>query len=398
MAFPLPDLPSIAVLPFVNISGDPKQEFFSDGITEDIITALSKIPRLFVIARNSTFTYKGKSVKVQQVAEEMGVQYVLEGSVQWSGDRVRITAQLIDAITGHHIFSERYDRDLKDIFALQDDITMKIMTAMQVKLTYGEQVRMMAKGTKNLEAYLKLMQAFEYRHILNREGQARYQRLAEEAIALDPGYALAYGFLASAIGQQMVIGAYPPGALKRAWELAQKAVSIDDSSSLLHVVLAFLSVIYKRDYEMGIAEAERAVALEPNSSEAYTQLAINIHWTGRSEESIPLFKKAIRLSPIPPTRLVTNLGNAYRMVGKYEDAITIYKKALQKNPDQVLDHLGLAATLMLAGREDEARAAAAEVLRIDPNFSLERLSGAIPMKDPAKKERWISSLRKAGLK
>ncbi len=205
MAFPLPDKPSIAVLPFVNLSGDPKQEFFSDGITEDIITALSKIPKLFVIARNSTFTYKGKPVKVKQVSEELGVRYVLEGSVQKSGDRVRITAQLIDALTGHHLWSERYDRDLKDLFALQDEVTMKILMAMQVKLTEGEQASLGEKhfsGKQGLDCYLKVLEASHYISLFsiagNNTGSADrggdYNEVAGESMGIYPfGYGLPYG-------------------------------------------------------------------------------------------------------------------------------------------------------------------------------------------------------------
>jgi adenylate cyclase len=400
MAFPLPDKPSIAVLPFVNMSGEKEQEYFSDGLTEDIINALSKIPSVFVIAGNSTFTYKGKSVKVQQVAEEMGVKYVLEGSVRREGNRVRITAQLIDAITGHHLFSERYDRELKEIFSLQDEMTMKIMTAIRVKLTHGEQDRMLAKGTKNLEAYLKLLQSREHREIINKEQQALSRQLAEEAIALDPGYAIAYSAAAAAIGNEVWAGAYknPKEALQRAIELAQKAIAIDESLAFPHIILGYLSILANRDYEKGIAEAERAVALEPNSADAYTQLAINLSWAGRSEEAIPLFQKAIRLSPIPPARCLFNMAACYRIVGQYEDAIAIYKKILQKQPDQMLAHLGLAATLMLAGREDEARTQAAELLRIDPKFSLERFAKTLTYKNQAEIDRYIGALRKAGLK
>ena len=400
MAFPLPDKPSIAVLPFTNMSGEKEQEYFSDGLTGDIINALSKIPSVFVIAGNSTFTYKGKSVKVQQVAEEMGVKYVLEGSVRREGNRVRITAQLIDAITGHHLFSERYDRELKEIFSLQDEMTMKIMTAMRVKLTHGEQDRMLAKGTKNLEAYLKLLQSREHREIVNKEQQALSRQLAEEAIALDPGYAIAYSAAAAAIGNEVWAGAYknPKEALQRAIEMAQKAIAIDESLAFPHIILGYLSILANRDYEKGIAEAERAVALEPNSADAYTQLAINLSWAGRTEEAIPLFKKAIRLSPIPPARCLFNMAACYRIIGQHEDAIAIYKKILQKQPDQMLAHLGLAATLMLAGREDEARTQAAELLRIDPKFSLERFAKTLTYKNQAEIDRYIGALRKAGLK
>ena len=201
MAFPLPDKPSIAVLPFTNMSNDKEQDYLADGLAEEIINALSKLSNVFVIARNSTFTYKGKPVKVQQVAEELGVRYVLEGSVRKMGDKVRITAQLVDALTGNHLMSEQYERDLKDIFAIQDDVTMKVLTSLRVNLTEGESARTFARGTKNLEAYLKLLQAYEQRAIWNKESQARARQLAEEAITLDPGYAQAYSQLALALDE-----------------------------------------------------------------------------------------------------------------------------------------------------------------------------------------------------
>jgi adenylate cyclase len=231
MAFPLPDKPSIAVLPFVNLSDDPKQSFLGDALAEEVINGLAKLRQVLVIARNSSFTYKGKAVDVKQVGREQGVRYVLEGSVQRSGDRLRITAQLIDATTGHHLFSERYDRDLKDIFAIQDDITMKILTAMQVALTEGEAGWMSAKGTKNLEAYLKVMQSTQLRSALTKENMARSRQLAEEAIALDPGYAMAYSSAAGALANEVYLGAYknPKEALERATKLAEKGVALEDS-------------------------------------------------------------------------------------------------------------------------------------------------------------------------
>jgi TolB-like protein len=206
MAYPLPDKPSIAVLPFDNLSEDPKQEYFSDGLTEEIISALGSVPKLFVIARNSTFTYKGKPVKVQQVAEELGVRYVLEGSVRKGGDTIRITAQLVDALSGHHLWAKRYDRNLDDIFAVQDEITKEIISAMQVKLTEGEQVQAAARGTDNLEAYLKYLQANEYLTRQNIESTALAKQSAEEAIALDPEYAWAYYALARATTWEVWLG------------------------------------------------------------------------------------------------------------------------------------------------------------------------------------------------
>ncbi|MGA2315001.1 MAG: tetratricopeptide repeat protein [Thermodesulfobacteriota bacterium] len=400
MAFPLPDKPSIAVLPFAYTSGDPKHEYLSDGITDEVIAALSKSSQLFVIGRNSTFTYKGKPVKFQQVSEEMGVRYVLEGSVQFSGERVRITAQLIDALTGYHLFSERYDRELKDIFATQDEISMKILTATRVTLTQGEEARMFAKGTKNIEAYLKVMQAREHHEVFTKESQALARQLAEEAIALDPGYALAYSYAALALAHEVLVGVYtnPREALERGMKLVQKAVALDDSLAHPHEILGKYYIMLNKDYEKGIAEAERAVTLEPNSVDAYTQLGINLLAAGRPTEAIPILQKAMRLSPIPPHLCLLTLGICYRCTGQYEEAIAIYRRILQKEPNQLLTQVSLVATLMQAGKEDEARAEAAKVLRIDPNFSLERFAKLSLYKDRSETDRLINALRKAGLK
>jgi adenylate cyclase len=401
MAFPLPDKPSIAVLPLVNMSGDPKQEFLSDGLTEEIINALSKSRDLFVIARNSTFTYKGKSVKVKQVSEELGVRYVLEGSVQLSGKRIRITAQLIDALSGYHLFSERYDRGLKDIFATQDDISMKILTATRVTLTHGEEARMLAKGTKSLEAYLKVMQAREHHEVFTKESQALARQLAEEAIALDPGYALAYSYAALAIAHEVTVGTYtnPREALERGMKLVKKAVTIDDSLAHPHVILGKYFIILNKDYEKGIAEAERAVTLEPNSADAHTQLGINLAWAGRSAEAIPILQKAMRLSPIPPHLCLHALAMCILSTGQFEESIALFRRIVQKEPNQLTSQLGLVVALMAAGKEDEARAEAAKVLRIDPRFSLERYAKTFDyFKDRSIPDRMINAWRKAGLK
>jgi tetratricopeptide (TPR) repeat protein len=272
---------------------------------------------------------------------------------------------------------------------------------MQVKFSEGEQARMWAKGTKNLEAYLKLLQAVEHRQVFNKESQAIALRLAEEAIALDPRYALAYSTAAMAIALQVLLGVYesPQQVLSRAWGLAQKAVSLDDSLAQAHVTLGFLYVLYKRDHEKGIAEAERAVTLEPNSRDAYMQLATQLVWAGRAEESIPLFKKAIRLSPISTWVCLNNVASAYRNIGQYDEAIAIWKGILERQPDQVLCRILLAGTLVLADRKNEARAEAAEVMRQDPEFSLERFGKTFPWKNKDDIERLIiQPARQAGLK
>jgi adenylate cyclase len=398
MALPLPDKPSIAVLPFTNMSGEKEQEYFSDGITENIITGLSKIPRLFVIARNSTFIYKGKGVKVQQVAEDLGVRYVLEGSVQRSGNRVRITAQLIDALTGNHLWAERYDRDLKDIFAVQDEITMKILISMRVKLTEGEQA-LRGKPPRNLEAFLKLLQAQEYLQRFNTEGNIMGKRLAEEAIALDPEFAAAYYALASAHMMDVWLGLSksPKESLEKAVELTQKAISLDPKDSRHYAQLGYLYTM-KRDYDKAIAEGEKAVALDPGGADAHAWLGMCLNYADRPKEAIPLFERAIRLNPFGPTSYFLNYGTSYRMMGQYQEAITQYKKALHIAPNNIVAHIALAGTYSLLGRDEEARAEAEEVLRLNPKFSLESYAKMLPFKNQAQTDRLVEALRKAGLK
>jgi adenylate cyclase len=399
MAFPLPDKPSIAVLPFMNMSGDPELEHFSDGITEEIITALSKTPKLFVIARNSTFTYKGKPVRVKQVAEDLGVRYVLEGSVRKSADRLRITAQLIDALTGHHLWAERYDREPKDIFVLQDEITLKILNSLHVKLTGGEQDRVYGKGTNNLEAYIKVLQGRDYFWRLNRESNIFAKKLFEEAIALDPKYPAPYWLL----GMTHIMdtwfdwGQSKEDSLSRAIELAQKTISLNDLDSNGHGLLG-AAYRLKGDHDKAIAEGKRAVELDPNSADAHVWLGIALNYADRAEEAIPLFEKAIRLNPFAHTWYFLHLGHSYRFLGRYDEAIAVYQKAIQLSPKNLIAHLGLTCAYSLSGRDKEASVHAAEVLRISPDFSLDRFAEKLPFKNQAEKERYINALRKAGLK
>jgi len=398
MAFPLPDKPSIAVLPFVNMSRDPEQEFFSDGMTEEIITALSKVPNLLVIARNSTFTYKGKPVKVKQVSEELGVQYVLEGSVQKSGDRVRITAQLIDALSSHHLWAERYDRDLKDIFALQDEITMKVITALQVELTAGEMAGVIAKGTKNIDAFIKYLRAFELANRLTKEGNAQAKKILEEAIALDPEYSRLYMGLALAHIYDVWHGTTESTeqSVARAFELAQKAISLDDSNAAAYSGLGTIYAM-KRQYDQAIAKGKRAISLDPNSADNFMQLGWILNWAGRAEEAILYIQNAIRLNPLPPASYFVNLTVAYRDSGQYEKAIEASKKALQREPNSQFPYIHMAISYIRLGREEEARAAAAEILSINPEFSLERYAKILPFTQSVA-DRVVEDLRKAGLK
>jgi len=397
MAFPLPDKPSVAVLPFVNMSADPKQEYFSDGLTDQIISGLSKVPHLFVIARNSAFTYKGKQVKVQKVAEDLGVKYVLEGSVQKTAARMRITVQLIDALTGNHLWAQRYDRNLKDIFAVQDEITKKIITALQIKLTHGEQARAAAKGTNNLEAYLKCLQASEYIHRVNIESVALAKQLAQEAIALDPEYAWAYYVLGRAHQVEVWVGGSksPKQSIARAIELEQKAIALDDTLAEAHGRLGFLYSMTGQ-HGKGVAQAERAVALNPNSAMAHVMLGKTLSFASRWEESIPQYKKAIRLNPIPPNIYFYSLGLSYCMTEQYEAAIKWCEKAVRTAPDSLWARIMMTAVYSMSGRDGQARVEAAEVLRINPKFSLDILAKPKYQKKTDSR-RFVGALRKAGL-
>jgi adenylate cyclase len=401
MAFPLPDKASIAVLPFVNMSGDPKDEYLSDGLTEQIITGLSRIDKMLVIARNSTFVYKGKPVKVQKVAEDLGVQYVIEGSVQKSGDRVRITAQLIDALTGRHIWSEKYDRELKDIFALQDEITMKIINGTRVELTEGEQLRVwIRKGKpKNLEAFEKLMQGIAFMRRMTKGDNDTARRFFEEAIAIDPNYVWPYVNLGWTHMWDARRGwsETPAKSLQAAYELAQKALAMNDSLDMAHSLLASIYAI-RRQYDKAITEAERAVALNPNGSYAYLFLGGIIGCSGKWDKSVSYIRKSIRLNPLPSASEYYLLGRSYFMLGQYDEAVAALKRALQREPDSLRAYIFLAACYSSMGRDAEAASAAKEVLRINPKFSVEWHKKTLPYKDKADADREVAALRKAGLK
>jgi adenylate cyclase len=400
MAFPLPDKPSIAVLPFANMSGDPKQEYLSDGLTEQIITGLSKIQNLFVIARNSTFVYKGKAVKIQKVAEDLGVRYVMEGSIQRSGDRIRVTTQLIDALTGHHIWSEQYDRELKDIFVLQDEITMRIMQATRVELTEGEQARVwIRKRPNNLKALEDNYQGVAFLRRGTKQDNYTARQLFEEAISLDPNFVWPY----ANVGQTHFWDARngwsesPAESLKMALEFTQKALAMDDSIDIGHSVLGSIYLV-KGQYDKALSEAERAIALNPNGADAINFLAGIVGCLGRWEESASYAKKSIRLNPFPHLGYYWVLGRAYFMTGQYDEAIVALEKAVQMNPDFLGAHNYLAACYSSTGRDPEATAESKEVLRIDPKFSIESYARRLPYRDKADVEREVAALRKAGLK
>jgi adenylate cyclase len=401
LAFPLPDKPSLAVLPFDNLSGDSSQDYFSDGITESIITALSNVSNLFVIARNSTFTYKGKPVKVQQVAEELGVRYVLEGSVQRSGDRVRITAQLIDALTGRHLWAEQYEHTFGDIFALQDDITEHVTLALQVKLTEGEQARIRRAHMDNPEAYEYWLRGRETYMSFTKENNDQARKLWEKAAELDPDNSWMWQQIGWTYYRDARFGwtDTPAQSLVRAEELALQTLAVDDSNAEAYCLL---SVVYmsRRENDKAVEYGERALALAPNFADMTATIAIPFMYSGRPEEAIELVRNAMRLSPYYPAWYLPVLGMAYRFTGQYEEAIALFETwRARANPRSALPHLFLAITYEEAGRGEEAQLAVAEILKRNPKASITGYLKAktFPYKDPADIDKVVDSLRKAGL-
>jgi adenylate cyclase len=395
----LPEKPSIAVLPFVNMSGDPDQEYFSDGLTEQIIMGLSKVSNLFVIARNSTFTYKGKSLKIQQVGKELGVKYVLEGSVQRASDRVRITAQLIDATTGYHLWAESYDRELADIFALQDEITNKLITAMEAKLTLGEQARIwQGSGTTNIMAYDKFWRGMECFYGFSEHDVAQARKFAKEAINLDREYALPYVLLGFTLWVDLASGRSksPLSDMEEMEKCALNAIKLNDSSDFAHGLLGHV-YLAKRQHQKAIEEGNTAVTLNPNGADAHATLATFLNWSGKPQKAIELMKRAFRLNPIPPSYYFSTLGMAFRMNGQYLKAIEACKKAIIKSPDFALPYVTMAASYSSLGELEKANEAVSEILRIIPKYSIEFLPTIALFEQEADLENLSEALRKAGM-
>jgi len=395
----LPDKPSIAVLPFANMSGDPEQEYFSDGISEDIITDLSKISGLFVISRNSSFVYKGKSVNVQQVGRDLGVRYVLEGSVRKAGNKVRITAQLIDSNTNGHVWADRFDRDLEDIFAVQDEVTEKIVSALEVKLTQAEQERLTHRDTDNLEAYDYLLRGKEYYLRFTRETNQQARQLYENAVELDPSYATPLAELARTCVQARNHGwtenlAEP---LKQASDFAEAAVELNDALPQAHVVLGFINM-WKQDHEAAIAEVNQGLALDPNHAEGHMYQAIILGFAGQPEQSMEAVEKSIHLNPGSPFWYLFAQGNAYFSMGRYPEAVAACIKAAIINPNFIFAHLLLLACYSNLGSQEECKAELKECLERMPDLTVSWAQEVMPYKDRDVHSRFINDLQKAGLK
>jgi adenylate cyclase len=401
----LPNKPSIAVLPFVNMSGEPGQDYFSDGLTEEIITALSKISEMFVIARNSSFAYKGKPVQVQQVSRELGVQYVLEGSVRKAGSRLRITAQLIDATTGNHLWAERYDRHLEDVFDLQDEITRNIVVFLQVELTRGEQARVWHKSSRNLEALGHASKALDLFERFTKEDNARSRELFEQATQLDPTYAFAWTYLAWTywIDASYGFSSSPSESGEKALELAKKSMAMDETQPDVHALWSTI-FLCQGQHEKAIEAGKKALELGPNNACNTAILAQIMHCSGRGKETIELMNRAMRLSPYHPHWYLGTLALAYVMLGDYGTALEIARQQLDVVEKRklfgtglIMSHLILAEVYIRLDRQNDAKKHAGEILRIAPGFSLGEFSKSTFYKDPAQLKNRLEVLRKAGL-
>jgi len=402
MAFPLPEKPSIAVLPFDNMSGDPNQDNLADGVTENIIAGLALVPEMLVISRYSMFTYKEKPVKVQQVSEELGVRYVLEGSVQRSGDLVRITAQLIDALTGHHIWVNHYDRDVKDLFNLLDEITKKITVELQVQLTHGDLARLWHK-TDNFEAWGLAVRAWSLLENFSPENLKMAEELSERAVQLDPMYGFAWSLLAYTHFHKAGRGLSnsPAESYKKAVSLNLKALELDNTLWCATAMLGSIS-LYQGRFEEAIALGKKSIALGPNIALNYPVFAQTLFYAGRFEEAIAMCKKGIRVQPYYPVWYLRYLGLSYRMTERYDEALKIYNtelsRAKQGEISSLNSHLKLADVYSELGEYKKARAHVDEALKIDANYSLKSARrGYNYFKDPNHLERIIDSLRKADL-
>ncbi len=394
----LPDKPSIAVLPFANMSGDAEQDYFADGISEDIITALSKLAQLFVIARNSSFTFKGKTVHIGEVGKSLGVRYVLEGSVRKAGARVRITAQLIDATTGGHLWAERFDRELTDVFAVQDDVTTRIVAALELNLSPRDRKNIEAEHTDSPEAYDYFLRgrALWWRHAKATNFEA--EALLRRAIELDPGFGPAYAFLAAAKVTNYVSNwsASPAQALEEAEKAARLAVKLDEAYPFALFALAG-ACIWSRRHDEAANAGEKVVALNPSFAEGYGMLALIYNHVGRSEEAVACVDRAMALDPLANDMLLHFQGQGLYQIGRYEDAIRVLKRRIERNPETDASRALLAAAYGQLGRVEEAREAWRGLMRVNPDYSVEQRRKVLPYKNAEDFEPFVEGLRKAGL-
>ena len=394
----VPDKPSIAVLPFANMSSDVEQEFFSDGITEDLITDLSKVSGLFVIARNSSFAYKNRSVKVQDIALDLGVRFVLEGSIRKAGNRVRITAQLIDAANGGHLWAERFDRDLTDIFSMQDEVVEKIVGALAVTLTQGEEQRLHRRGTSNVQAYEFWLRAREAFSRITREAVEEAKTLHRKAIEVDPRFAAPHAGLALAVISQYASGwaPDPAQALDEAERWARRALELDPQEPVSHMALGNV-LLWRREHDAAIAEFHQMTAIDPNFAQGHMATGLGLVYAGQPAEALEAFAAAMRLDPLYPAIVLHFVAQAHCALGDYQAAAKLLLERIARNPGTDSSRMLLAACYGHLGRADEARAAWQEMLRVNPDFSLAQRERVLPYKDAGDFQRIAEGLAKAGL-
>ncbi len=397
-AAPAPDKPSIAVLPFDNMSRDPEQEYFADGMSEDIITDLSKVSGLFVIARNSSFAYKGKSPKIDQVSRELSARYVLEGSVRKAGNRVRINAQLIDGRTGGHVWAERYDRDLTDIFAVQDEVTERIVHVLKVTLTETEHRSITHRGTEDLEAYDLYLRGRERTVKLTREDNLEGRRLLEQAIARDPSFSAPRSMLGiSRLGD--FLNRWGEGwedGLREGRELASRAVAVDDMDPVAHLAMA-LAHLWSREHEPAVAEAQRVITLDPNSAMGHGALGMILHYGGDSARALQHLEVSQRLDPHQLDLRLHNQALCHFMLGDLEAAAGLLRERIERAPQTDISRALLASTYGHLGRAEEARAVWADLRRVNPDYSLEQRGAILPYRRAADFARIAEGVRKAGI-
>jgi TolB-like protein/class 3 adenylate cyclase len=389
---------SVAVLPFANMSGDAEQEYFSDGISEDIITDLAKLSELHVIARNSSFVFKGKAVSIPEVAKTLRVRYVLEGSVRKAGNRIRVTAQLIDSTTGGHVWAERFDRDLTDVFAVQDELTREIVSALKVKLTAEEKSRLINRRTVDLEAYNLFLRGRMKAWAPTRSSNIEARNLLERALAIDPDFAAAQAYLAFTHVNDYVNAWVdnPERSLQTGLEIAARATAIDGQDPQARFVLA-AAFLWHREHDKALAEARRCLALAPNSAEGHLAAARIQIYSGNAAGAITMIDAYMRLDPLYPVIALHFLAEAHVALGHFEEAVVALKHRLERDPDSESSYALLASCYGHLGKIAEGRAAWAEVMRIAPDFSMERRRRVLPFKDPSVFERQVEGLRKVGL-
>ncbi len=393
-----PRVPSIAVLPFDNMSSDPEQENLADGISETTISALAKTPGIFVIARNSTFTYKGTPVRVQQVAQDLGVQYVIEGSVQKAGDRVRITAQIVEAETGKHVWAERFDRTLDDIFALQDEIAWDISTALRSEVSEGEQVRVWAHGSTNTDAWELSVKGYNAFLKFNKKDNALAREFWIKSTEIDPDFAVPWMGVGWTYFNETAFGwgDDPMAAFAKAVECAEKAMALDDSVPDIYSLMGILD-LYQRKFDEAVGLCEKAAQMNPNHASVIGLLAWIYGFVGRFKESVALVERSMQLSPSYQDWVLGVLGRAQMHLGRGEEAVATWQRAIAMNPENYQSRVGVAAAYGAIGAEDEARAAGKEVLARNPAFTVQSWTMAAPYKNEADLERELDGLHKAGL-